>query len=157
MNSPDSGVSGGKGTDHDHQSTSPEKGDWATVESESKHGEWAENWFAGQACCPVCGGDDMQIVLANADDSSRIEDWRCASESCGSRWQVELRESAVGIYRDTDGIEANWYERGGNAATFRILVEDGIITAIRPMEGSARPDPWPQFIVHEYDRRGLDG
>jgi hypothetical protein len=157
MSSPNSSVSAGKGTDHDRQSTCPEKGDWVTAESDGTNSEWAENWFAGKACCPACGGDDMQIVRANADDSTRIEDWCCASGSCRSRWRVELRESALGIYRDTDGIEATWYERDGNAATFRILVEDGIVTAIRPTEASARLNPFPQFIVREYDRRRPDG
>jgi hypothetical protein len=97
---------------HDrNQTTALEYGDAVNAASESTRAEWAENWFAGNACCPVCDSDDMQIVRADGDSSSRIEDWRCASKSCASRWRVELRESAVGRYRDVDGIEVDWYER----------------------------------------------
>lgn len=111
MNILDSNASGDTGNHHRDQTTTLEHGGAVNAGSESKRAEWAENWFAGDACWPLCGSDDMQIVRTRGDGSGRIEDWRCASESCASRWRVELRESAVGIYRDADGIEVDWYER----------------------------------------------
>jgi hypothetical protein len=113
MNILNSNASGDTGNHHRDQTTILEHDDAMNAGSESKRAEWAENWFAGSACCPVCGSDDMQIVRAHGDGSGRIEDWRCASKSCASQWRVELRESAVGIYRDVDGIEVDWYERAG--------------------------------------------
>src|SRR5258706_3420866 len=143
MNSFNSNASESNDSDHDDRLTTPEKGDLVSVESKTQLDEWAENWFAGNACCPVCGGDDMQIGRTRGDESGRIEDWRCASRSCGSRWRVELRESALGIYRDADGIQVDWYERTADAPTFRILIEEGIVTAVRTPQSSAGPDPFP--------------
>jgi len=154
MNSLESNTSRGKDGNQGDRSTVAEHGD--SAESVSKYHEWAENWFGGNACCPFCGGDDMRIVRTRGDDLGRIENWRCASPSCASGWRVELRECALGIYRDADGIEADWYERTGDASTFRIIIEGGRVTGIQTPEGSARPDPFPQFIVREYTKWALD-
>jgi hypothetical protein len=131
------------------QTTALEHGDAVDTGLESKRAEWAENWFAGNACCPVCGSDDMQIVRADGDGSSRIEDWRCASQCCASRWRVELRESAVGIYQDADGIEVDWYERAGchsdalSAEVHSLLVAS--TAHVTPQEAQALTD-------HNYGR-----
>jgi len=115
MNSFPSNASEGKAANFDSEPSIPEKSESLRAESACKYDEWAENWLAGNACCPQCGRDDMQIVRTRGDGSGRIEDWRCPSPSCRSGWRVELRESALGIYRDTDGVGADWYERTGGA------------------------------------------
>jgi hypothetical protein len=89
------------------------------------HREWAENWFAGSAYCPVCGSDELGIRRTRADDVTRIEEWQCCSKVCAARWQVELRESAVGIYVDDDGLDVDWYERTEKLPKSHISVEDG--------------------------------
>jgi hypothetical protein len=143
MNSLDSNASSGKGVS-------------GSAELRRQRSEWTENWFAGNASCPNCGGDDMQVVRTCGDESGRIEDWRCALRSCASRWRVELRESALGIDRDADGLEAEWYERAGDTRTFRILVEDGIVRGVHALAGSTVSGPSPRFIVREYGKHALN-
>jgi hypothetical protein len=149
MNILKSNASGDTGNYHRDQTTILEHGDPVTAESESKRAECAESWFAGNACCPVCGSDDMQIVRADGDDSSRIEDWRCASKSCASRWRVELRESAVGIYRNVEGIEVDWYERAGcHSDAYPVEVHSLLVAStahVTPQEAQALTD-------HNYGR-----
>jgi hypothetical protein len=113
---------------HDDQSSRPE-GLPAHTALQSKHREWAESWFAGSASCPVCGSDDLTILRTRGEDATRIEEWQCASESCATQWQVELRESAIGIYVDADRMESEWYERVENPPTFQRMVKNDRETA----------------------------
>ena len=112
-----------------------------SVEAKAKRAEWAERWFAGAASCPVCGGDEMNIVRTRGEGTFLIERWRCATSGCAGRWQIEWRESAAGIDDDADGLEADWYERETEALKFQIVVEDGVVTGAHAAPGRITADP----------------
>jgi hypothetical protein len=123
-------------SNRDEQSGQPANVLAANTAMQSKHSKWADSWFAGSASCPMCSGDDLQIVDANTDDSTRIEVWECASKDCAMRWQVELRESAIGLYQDADAVDSDWYERDENPPAFESVAKDGraratILAALR--------------------------
>ena len=140
-------------------SQQPKQGDGETttgVDLKAQRANWAEGWFAGAASCPVCGGDDMDILRTQGEGTFLIEKWRCATSGCLGRWRIEWRESAAGIDDDADGLEADWCERETETLKFQIVVEDGIVTGLRAAVGGVTPDPFPQFAVRQYETRGFD-
>ena len=140
-------------------SQQPQQGDGETttgVDLKAQRANWAERWFAGAASCPVCGGDDMDIVRRQGEGTLLIEKWRCAISGCLGRWRIEWRESAAGIDDDADGLGADWYERETESLKFQIVVEDGVVTGVRAAVGGVTPDPFPQFAVRQYETRGFD-
>src|SRR5712671_882544 len=112
------------GTNGRDQPTRGDSEPWTNVDVKARRAEWAERWFAGAASCPVCGGDDMNIVRTHGEGSFLIERWRCATSGCVGRWRIEWRESAAGIDDDFDELEADWYERETESLKFQIVVED---------------------------------
>ena len=126
------------------------------IETKEQRAEWAERWFAGAASCPVCGGDDMNIVRTHGEGSFLIERWRCATSGCVGRWRIEWRESAAGVDDDAESLEADWHERESEALKFEIVVEDGTVTGVRAAPGCITSDPFPQFTVRHYETRGFD-
>jgi hypothetical protein len=141
-------------------SQQPKQGDGETatgVDLKARGANWAERWFAGAASCPVCGGDDMDILRTQGEGTFLIEQWRCATSGCLGRWRIEWRESAAGIDDDADDLEADWYERETDSLKFQIVVEDGIVTGVGAAPGSVVSDPFPHFIVRNYETRGFDG
>src|SRR5258708_8220443 len=127
-----------------------------TVEVRAQRAEWAERWFAGDASCPVCGGDEMNIVRTHGEGTFLIEKWRCGTSGCAGRWRIEWRESAAGIDDDVDDLEADWYERETESLKFQIVVEDGVVTGVRAAVGCIAADPFPQFTVRHFESRGFD-
>ncbi len=144
------------GTDGHEQ---PMRGDSERLisgEAKAKRAEWAERWFAGAASCPVCGGDEMNIVRTHGEGTFLIERWRCATSGCAGRWRIEWRESAAGIDDDADDLEADWYEREAESLKFQSVVEDGVVTGVRRAAGCIAADPFPQFTVRHFESRGFD-
>jgi hypothetical protein len=127
-----------------------------SIELKSQRAEWAERWFAGSASCPVCGGDEMNVVRTRGEGTYLMETWRCSTRGCPGRWQIEWRESAAGIDDGTDDLEAQWYERESEPLKFQIVVEDGNVTGVRAVAGCNIPDPCPRFTVRRYETRGFD-
>ena len=127
-----------------------------SVEAKAKRAEWAERWFGGAASCPVCGGDEMNIVRTHGEGTFLIERWRCATSGCAGRWRIEWRESAAGIDDDVDDLEADWYERETESLKFQIVVEDGVVTGVRGAAGCIAADPFPHFTVRHFESRGFD-
>lgn len=75
--------------------------------------EWAQDWFAGAAYCPLCKTDDLlAITSSSSDDASMIETWTCG---CGHSWKIEFQETAATANADAE--PADWIERNGSNAT----------------------------------------
>lgn len=75
--------------------------------------EWAQDWFAGTAYCPLCKTDDLlAITSSSSDDASMIETWTCG---CGHSWKIEFQETAATANADAEPPE--WIERNGIHAT----------------------------------------
>lgn len=86
--------------------------------------EWAQDWFAGTAYCPLCKTDDLlAITSSSSDDASMIETWTCG---CGHSWKIEFQETAATA--DADAEPADWIERDGSDAK----------QVARPLSGAAR-------------------
>jgi hypothetical protein len=152
MTTSDSTTTGG--TDRHEQSK--RGGRPISVEVKAQRAEWAERWFAGAASCPVCGGDEMNIVRTHGEGTFLIERWCCATSGCAGRWRIEWRESAAGIDDDVDDLEADWYERETESLKFQIVVEDGVVTGVRAAVGCIAADSFPQFTVRHFESRGFD-
>lgn len=81
--------------------------------SEQFANEWAQDWFAGAAYCPLCKTDDLlAITSSSSDDASMIETWTCG---CGHSWKIEFQETAATA--NADAVPAEWIERNGIHAT----------------------------------------
>lgn len=70
--------------------------------------QWAKEWQAGNAHCPSCPSDDMKTVDSNSDGSWRVDTWACCQ--CGTRWKVQMDETAVSIVGKEDEEDGEWIE-----------------------------------------------
>ena len=78
--------------------------------------EWAQDWFAGTAYCPLCKTDDLlAITSSSSDDASMIETWTCG---CGHSWKIEFQETAATANADAEPLE--WIERHESTVTGEI-------------------------------------
>jgi hypothetical protein len=123
---------------------------------------WAQRWFAGDATCPVCGGDDLQITgtRTQSEGDTRVESWKCAASRCQGKWQVELRECAVAVRELRSDATRQWQERVSfeRAPTFLLEFDDGVAQGVRLAVGSVMPRPTPRFMLREYESDGsLEG
>src|SRR5260370_42000759 len=131
MTTPDSIAKGGT-SGHEQ----PKRGDSeppTRVDVKAQRAEWAERWFAGAASCPVCGGDDMNIVRTHGEGSFLIEKWRWATAGGVGRGRIEWRESAAGVDDHAEGLGADWDEGGSETLKIGRRGEDGS----RPRGGAA--------------------
>jgi hypothetical protein len=80
------------------------------LEFRHDHLQWARKWRAGDAHCPRCGGDDMEIIDRNSEGSMLYETFSCTTEACGARWKVEFQEKALSVVRNGSDDDDNWIE-----------------------------------------------
>jgi hypothetical protein len=67
---------------------------------------WAQQWHDGWTRCPSCGGTDFRVVDLEAEAQLRYEGHSC--NSCGARWKVEFRETALVVLREDS--EDDWID-----------------------------------------------
>ena len=99
----------------------------------------------------------MNIVCTHGEGSLLNERWQCAASGCVGRWRIEWRENAAGIDDDANDLGADWYERETETPKYKIVVEDGIVTGVGAAPGPVISDPFPHFVVRNYETRGFDG
>ena len=91
--------------------------------------EWALQWHNGCAHCPSCRGTEFSLADLASEGQLRYKTMSC--KTCGARWKVAYRESAVVIVRDQVDQDDEWIELPAHPLRFSEQEAAAVLAALR--------------------------